>query len=83
MPQTIDLLTDGAARLDNGVTLDDLRAITYHQVIALLTKVVGRPDFGPSERSSNPTIRPSASSPTTRRRASVPNARSRSTPPTR
>ncbi|MEZ5377584.1 MAG: FAD-dependent oxidoreductase [Acidimicrobiales bacterium] len=48
VPQTIDLLTDGAARLDNGVTLDDLRAITYHQVIALLTKVVGRPDFGPS-----------------------------------
>ncbi len=48
VPQTIDLLVDGAARLDNGVTLDDLRSITYHQVIALLATVDGAPDFGPA-----------------------------------
>ncbi len=48
VPQTIDLLIDGAVRLDGEVTLDDLRAITYHCVIALLTVVDGQPDFGPA-----------------------------------
>lgn len=48
VPQTIDLLVDGAVRLDNGVSIDELRTITYHCVIALLTKVDGQPDFGPT-----------------------------------
>ncbi len=46
VPQTIELLTDGAVRLDLGVTIDDLRSITYHRVIALLATVDGQPDFG-------------------------------------
>ncbi len=46
VPETIDLLVDGVVRLDNGTTLDDLRQITYHRVIALLVRVDGPPDFG-------------------------------------
>lgn len=47
VPQTIDLLIDGATRLD-GVTFDELRAITYHGVVGLLTLVDQAPVLGPA-----------------------------------
>lgn len=56
VPQTIDLLVHGAVRLD-GVTIDELRAITYHCVVGLLTLVDVTPQLGPAgalQRPENP-----------------------------